>query len=271
MPRVFCPECLRGNNFKATNKFARCQGCRTNLYEHFILNKDESEIDNLILESDKRRKDRDEAERLKKIEEEEARQRKWEEIEREESQIKTIKIITSAVILLISTWFIWGWVGDFFSEDAVAERERLYEERRIIREQQEAQQIEENIREFESKLARNYAEVEYLDLEEFAKIHVGETEIQNNETEERMLNNYYRMTGYVTDVDNSRGEKYGYKSYMIQIFEPTIYVTARCWAKSEADLKKINSVRKGEIFSISGKVSRYGDQLGIMLENCSVL
>lgn len=271
MPRVFCPECLRGNNFKATDEYARCQSCRTNLYDHFIRDKDKSETDSLILEADNRRKSRDETERLQKLEEEAAQQRYWEEMARKESRLKTIKVSVSSVFVLACIWFAWGAVSDFFSEEAVTARAIASEERRIIREQERAKKFETEKKEFESRLARNYPEVEYLDLRKFAQKHVSETEVQNDATKERIVNNYYRMTGEVSEIDGGSKEKYGYRSFQIQIWEPMLFVTAECWAKSEADINKIASAKMGQRISISGKVWTYGDLVGLQLRNCSVL
>ena len=263
MPRVFCPECLRGSNFKATDEYARCQGCRTNLYDHFIRDKDKSETDSLILEADNRRKGRDKAERLKKLEEEAAQQRYRKEIARKESRLRTIKdsimVIVVSVCIWGGIWFVRHPVSDYFSEES-----------RIIREQEKAEKFETKKREFESRLARNYAEVEYLDLREFAREHVRETEIQNDATEKRMLTKYYRMTGEVYDITERNGS-YGYRSFSIQLFEPYIIVTAQCYAKSEADINKITSARVGQKISISGKVKVYGDIAGLQLSYCSVL
>jgi hypothetical protein len=79
------------------------------------------------------------------------------------------------------------------------------------------------------------------------------------------------MTGEVSDIDGGSKEKYGYKKFQIQIWEPMLFVTAECWAKSEADINKITSARMGQRLSISGEVWNYGDLIGLQLRNCSVL
>lgn len=271
MPRVFCPNCLRGNNFKATKEYACCEGCNINLYDHFIRDKSKNETDLLITEARRLREKRDEDERTKKLEEEREQKRIWAENRRKEFRFKLIKIGITSLFLVISIGFIWNEANEFFSDEAVAQRVKANQERELERERLKEERLAANKKEFELSLGSSIADVSFLDLQYLADVHVSETEIQNDATEKKLVNNYFKMTGQLFEIDSKNKERYGYNSYMIQIWEPDLFVTAICWVKSKSDIDKISSARRGQRFSIVGRVRMYGDNVGLQMDKCSIL
>lgn len=118
MPRVFCPECLTGNNFRADKQAAKCSKCRLNLYDHFIRDKDDDQIESLIDEARSKRHERNEQERLSKISENEAWKLEFEEQQKKQEIYKILQPISliifflfSLAILLFADSFIFRWVG----------------------------------------------------------------------------------------------------------------------------------------------------------------
>ena len=73
----------------------------------------------------------------------------------------------------------------------------------------------------------------------------------------------------VSEVD-IRGDKYGVKKYLVQVFEPTLFATAICYAVGSHEEQMIEGATIGSYLTISGKVTSYGDVKGLQLTNCVV-
>jgi len=190
------------------------------------------------------------------------------------------KVIGALVLLFI--WQGVGWYKDWSftpisvvksfmyepTPEELAERERVREAKKAEREKKKE---EEKIKLKDELLAelRRGVSAKYFDFKNLAKIHTTETELQNEQTEKELKGKYIRISGQVSEID-ARGDEYGIKKYVVQIYEPSLFATAVCYARSPSEENKIASAKVGSYLTISGKVSSYGDVLGLQISDCIV-
>ena len=192
------------------------------------------------------------------------------------------------LIILIAIWQGLGWYNDWKftpyeiyksfthepTPEEIAERKVKEKEKEI-----EKQRKKENEKsDFISSLGKNVQNIENLDYKELALKHITETELQNDETEKRLMDKYIRVRGKVSDVD-SKGDEYGIPEFMIQLLEGKelygtvidgLYLTANCYATNENEKNKITNTSIGSELTIVGKVASYGDMGGLILNYCTV-
>jgi hypothetical protein len=149
-----------------------------------------------------------------------------------------------------------------------AEKERAEEEVRRKEEAAREKQV------FVSSLGKNVTGIVDVDFKKLALQHARETELQNDATEKKLKNSYVRIRGEVTEVDSDGDIEHGFKEYMIQLAEgqlfDVLYATARCYATSERDQRKIEGLSIGDKLTIVGKVWSYGDVMGLQMRYCTV-
>jgi len=131
----------------------------------------------------------------------------------------------------------------------------------------------------EQKFINSLAEFkscETLDFQKLATQHATETELQNDATEEKLLDKCVKICGYISEVDKRSGEDYGYAEYMVQIvdekttWQSDLAATAICYAKSSSSRGRIESAGVGDQRCLSGIVRSYGDMTGLQLRKCKV-
>jgi hypothetical protein len=202
------------------------------------------------------------------------------------------KIGTALFCLYVGVW-AWNKISDRFFPDSpeeIALEEKRKEERRAEAERKRVQREREREREkelenikkqqdFENSLAANRKDIQVLNLAKFSKTFSTETELQNDATEEKIKGKYFKMTGEVLEVDSPGDSKFGYKKYLVQIWEPSLLapldlnplvVTSICHAKSEESRGKMEKLKVGDKITLGGQVKRYGDMVGLQLGNCTI-
>jgi hypothetical protein len=182
------------------------------------------------------------------------------------------------VLVLLLIWQGVGWFKDWNltplsivqsylhepTPEEIAEREKKALEREKEREKKEKQKKQD----FIIELSKNSSS-QIIDFKKLAREHKTETELQNDATEKKLKGKYIRIAGMVSEVD-SNNDDYGIKKYLVQIFEPTLYATAYCYAQDSYEQTKIESAKLGSQLTLSGKVTGYGDIGGLQLNNCKV-
>jgi len=178
--------------------------------------------------------------------------------------------------------FIWqgvGWYQDWSFTPISVVKSFMHEptpeelaERAAKKAERERQKEEEKIKlkdEFLVELSKNSSS-KYLDFKNLARIHTTETELQNDQTEKKLVGKYIRIRGQVSEVD-TKEDKYGIKKYLVQIYEPSLFATAECYARSPSEENMIVTAKIGSYMTISGRVSGYGDVMGLQIRDCVVI
>jgi len=160
------------------------------------------------------------------------------------------------------------------------ERQTKIEEQaaKIQREVDKKERKKQEKLDFISSLGKNAQNIENINYKELALKHIKETELQNDQTEKRLMGKFIRVTGKVSDID-SKGDEYGIPEFMIQLKEGKelygtiidgLYVTATCYSTNENEQNKITNASIGSTLTIVGKVRSYGDMGGLILNKCTV-